>query len=194
VDEVVDLVGLGQVVRRRAGRFSLGMGQRLGIAAALLGDPELLILDEPANGLDPAGIREIRQLVRRLAGERGIAVFVSSHLLSEIELMCDRVAIIHRGRTLAAAPVAELVDRVASDVVRVRARPARRAAEILADFGPAETEPEGAADVVSARVPPEKVPEALRRLLAAGVDVYSFERPAPSLEEIFLEITGGETV
>src|SRR5206468_1211099 len=107
---------------------------------------------------------------------------------------CDRVAIIHRGRTLAAAPVSELLDRVASDVVRVKAQSARLAAEILADFGPTEIEPEGAGDVVSARVPPERVPEALRRLLAAGVDVYSVERPVPSLEEIFLEITEGQTV
>jgi ABC-2 type transport system ATP-binding protein len=104
------------------------------------------------------------------------------------------VAIIHRGRTLAAAPVSELLDRVASDVVRVKARPARKAAEVLALFGPTENEPDGAADVVAARLPPERVPEALRQLLAAGVDVYSVERPVPSLEEIFLEITGGETV
>jgi ABC-2 type transport system ATP-binding protein len=194
IEELASLVALSERLDDRVSAYSLGMRQRLGIAQALLGNPDILILDEPANGLDPAGIREIRQLVRRLAGERGIAVFVSSHLLSEIEQMCDRVAIIHRGRTLAAAPVAELLERVASDVVRVRARPAQRAAEILAAFGPTEIEPEGAADAVAARVPPEKVPEALRRLLAAGVDVYSVERPVPSLEEIFLEITGGETV
>jgi len=194
IEELAALVVLAERLDDKVSAYSLGMRQRLGIAQALLGNPDILILDEPANGLDPAGIREIRQLVRRLAAERGIAVFVSSHLLSEIEQMCDRVAIIHRGRTLAAAPVAELLDRVASDVVRVRARPARRAAEILVEFGPTEVEPEGAADAVSARVPPERVPEALRRLLAAGVDVYSVERPVPSLEEIFLEITGGETV
>ncbi len=194
IEELASLVALSERLDDKVSAYSLGMRQRLGIAQALLGNPDILILDEPANGLDPAGIREIRQLVRRLAGERGIAVFVSSHLLSEIEQMCDRVAIIHRGRTLAAAPVAELLERVASDVVRVKARPARRASEILAAFGPTEIEPEGAADVVAARVSPENVPEALRRLLAAGVDVYSVERPVPSLEEIFLDITGGETV
>jgi ABC-2 type transport system ATP-binding protein len=194
IEELASLVVLAERLDDKVAAYSLGMRQRLGIAQALLGSPDILILDEPANGLDPAGIREIRHLVRRLAAERGIAIFVSSHLLSEIEQMCDRVAIIHRGRTLAAAPVSELLDRVASDVVRVKARPARRAAEILADFGPTEVEPEGAVDVVSARVPPERVPEALRRLLAAGVDVYSVERPVPSLEEIFLEITEGQTV
>src|SRR5215470_16726592 len=135
IEELARLVNLEGRLDDKVSSYSLGMRQRLGIAQALLGNPDLLILDEPANGLDPAGIREIRQLIRSLAHERGIAVFVSSHLLSEIELMCDRVAIIHRGRTLAAAPVAELVERVASDAVRVRARPATRAAEILADFG-----------------------------------------------------------
>jgi ABC-2 type transport system ATP-binding protein len=194
IEELASLVALAERLDDKVAAYSLGMRQRLGIAQALLGNPDILILDEPANGLDPAGIREIRQLVRRLAAERGIAIFVSSHLLSEIEQMCDRVAIIHRGRTLAAAPVSELLDRVASDVVRVKARPARKAAEVLALFGPTENEPDGAADVVAARLPPERVPEALRQLLAAGVDVYSVERPVPSLEEIFLEITGGETV
>jgi ABC-2 type transport system ATP-binding protein len=194
IPELAALVALSERLDERVSTYSLGMRQRLGIAQALLGNPDILILDEPANGLDPAGIREIRQLVRRLASERGIAVFVSSHLLSEIEQMCDRVAIIHRGRTLAAAPVEELLERAVSDVVRVKARPASRAAEVLARFGPTEAERGGAAEVVVARVPPEKVPEALRALVAAGVDVFSVERPVPSLEEIFLEITGGETV
>ena len=194
IPELAALVALSERLDDRVSTYSLGMRQRLGIAQALLGNPDVLILDEPANGLDPAGIREIRQLVRRLALEREIAVFVSSHLLSEIEQMCDRVAIIHRGRTLAAAPVEELLERVASDVVRVRARPAARAAEILARFGPAGAEPDGGGGIVAARVPPEQVPEALRALVAAGVDVFAVERPVPSLEEIFLEITGGETV
>ena len=90
--------------------YSLGMRQRVGIAQALLSDPAVLILDEPTNGLDPAGIREMRELVRRLAGEHGLAVFVSSHLLSEVEKMVDRITIVHRGRTLAAGTLAELTD------------------------------------------------------------------------------------
>ena len=90
--------------------YSLGMRQRVGIAQALLSDPAVLILDEPTNGLDPAGIREMRELVRRLAGEHGLAVFVSSHLLSEVEKMVDRIAIVHRGRTLATGALAELTD------------------------------------------------------------------------------------
>src|SRR5215831_267699 len=134
IPELARLVSLEERLDDKVQTYSLGMRQRLGIAQALLGAPDLLILDEPANGLDPAGIREIRRLVRLLAAERGIAVFVSSHLLSEVEQMCDRVAIIHRGRTLAAGPVRELLDRSASGATRWRVRPSSRAAEILAAF------------------------------------------------------------
>ncbi len=196
IEELAGMVALASRLDDRVSTYSLGMRQRLGIAQALLGNPDVLILDEPANGLDPAGIREIRQLVRRLAAERGIAVFVSSHLLSEIEQTCDRVAIVHRGRTLASGAVRDLAARAASDRVRVRARPAAAAAERLAAFGAVEVEaPSGDGEgTVSVRLPAEKVPEALRALLSAGIDVYTVERPASTLEEVFLEITGGETV
>jgi ABC-2 type transport system ATP-binding protein len=107
VDEVLDQVGLASVARRRAGKFSLGMGQRLGIAAALLGDPPVLLLDEPVNGLDPAGIRWIRDLLTSLAAQ-GRAVFVSSHLISEIARMAEHLVVIGRGRLLADASVAQL--------------------------------------------------------------------------------------
>ncbi|MEP6993386.1 MAG: ABC transporter ATP-binding protein [Acidobacteriota bacterium] len=194
IDELASLVQLSERLDERVSTYSLGMRQRLGIAQALLGNPDVLILDEPANGLDPAGIREIRRLVRYLAVERGMSVFVSSHLLSEIELMCDRVAIIHRGRTLVSGPVRELLDRVASDHVRVTARPVSRARELLAAFGSAEAVDSAGEGVVTAKIPKEKVPSALAALSAAGVDVYSVERPLSSLEEVFLQITGGETV
>jgi ABC-2 type transport system ATP-binding protein len=197
IPELARLVALSERLDEKVSTYSLGMRQRLGIAQALLGNPDILILDEPANGLDPAGIREIRQLMRHLASERGIAVFVSSHLLSEVEQTCDRVAIIHRGRTLAAGPVRELVDRVASDRLRLIARPVKRAAEILAPFGAAEiaADDRGADEgAIDARIPKERVPDALRALTAAGVDVFAVERSLTSLEEVFLEVTGGETV
>jgi len=197
IPELARLVALSERLDDKVSTYSLGMRQRLGIAQALLGNPDILILDEPANGLDPAGIREIRQLMRHLASERGIAVFVSSHLLSEVEQTCDRVAIIHRGRTLAAGPVRELVDRVASDRLRLIARPVKRAAEILAPFGAAEiADDDRGADegAIDARIPKERVPDALRALTAAGVDVFAVERSLASLEEVFLEVTGGETV
>jgi ABC-2 type transport system ATP-binding protein len=196
IGELARLVALTERLDDKVATYSLGMRQRLGIAQALLGNPDVLILDEPANGLDPAGIREMRQLVRRLATERGIGVFVSSHLLSEVEQTCDRVAIIHRGRTLATGPVRELVDRVASDRVRLTVRPAGRAADVLSAFGPAEAAAARAdgEGPVEARVPKERIPEALRALAEAGVEVFAVERSLASLEEVFLEVTGGETV
>jgi ABC-2 type transport system ATP-binding protein len=108
VDELADLVRVRERLDDRVATYSLGMRQRLGIAQALLGQPELLVLDEPANGLDPAGIQELRALIRRLADQRGLAVFVSSHLLGEIERICDRIAIVHRGRTLAEGTISAL--------------------------------------------------------------------------------------
>jgi ABC-2 type transport system ATP-binding protein len=140
IEELAALVALSERLDEKVSTYSLGMRQRLGIAQALLGNPAVLILDEPANGLDPAGIREIRHLVRSLARERGMSVFVSSHLLSEIELMCDRVAIVHRGRTRAAAPVAELLARVARIGCSSARAPAAAAAE-GGRFGPVEPTP-----------------------------------------------------
>ncbi len=119
VDEVLDLVGLSEVAGRRAGKFSLGMGQRLGIAAALLGDPSVLLFDEPVNGLDPEGILWVRTLLRHLAGE-GRTIFVSSHLMSEMALTADHVVVIGRGRLIADRPVAELVAGSSRRFVKVR--------------------------------------------------------------------------
>jgi ABC-2 type transport system ATP-binding protein len=119
VDEVIDLVGLRDVARKRVGGFSLGMGQRLGIASALLGDPETLILDEPVNGLDPEGIHWIRTLLTNLAGD-GRTIFVSSHLMSEMSLMADRLIVVGRGRLIADTSVAEFIRQASSDRVRVR--------------------------------------------------------------------------
>jgi len=107
---LIELVGLAHAGAKPVGAYSQGMRQRLGIAQALLGQPDLLVLDEPANGLDPAGIQELRALMRRLADQRGLAVFVSSHLLGEIERVCDRIAIVHRGRTLAEGTIAALTN------------------------------------------------------------------------------------
>src|SRR3954468_8040747 len=119
VDEVIDLVGLRDVARKRAGGFSLGMGQRLGIASALLGDPRTLILDEPVNGLDPEGVLWVRHLTRSLAAE-GRTVFLSSHLMSEMAQTADHLIVLGRGRILADAPIADVVAGATQGVVRVR--------------------------------------------------------------------------
>lgn len=128
IDEVLELVGLSQAANRRVDRFSTGMKQRLGLAMALLHQPELLILDEPTNGMDPAGMREIRNFLRRLA-DQGTTVFISSHLLHEMEQICDRVAVLHKGRIVAEGPVRMLHN--ASEVVRVRVKDPQAAMKAL---------------------------------------------------------------
>jgi ABC-2 type transport system ATP-binding protein len=133
VDEVIDLVGLGSVARKRAGGFSLGMGQRLGIASALLGDPQTLVLDEPSNGLDPEGILWIRTLLKQVASE-GRTVFLSSHLMSEMAVTAEHLVIVGRGRVIADTTVQEVVAQASADAaVRVRSPQATALREVLAD-------------------------------------------------------------
>jgi ABC-2 type transport system ATP-binding protein len=131
VDEVIGMVGLGDVARRRAGAFSLGMGQRLGIASALLADPQTLILDEPVNGLDPDGVRWIRNLLKGLADE-GRTVFLSSHLMSEMALTADHVILVGKGKLLRDQSMADFIAAASSDVVRVRSPRADQLADLLA--------------------------------------------------------------
>jgi ABC-2 type transport system ATP-binding protein len=194
IEELARLVNLEGRLDDKVSSYSLGMRQRLGIAQALLGNPDLLILDEPANGLDPAGIREIRHLIRSLAHERGLAVFVSSHLLAEVEQMCDRVAIIHRGRTLAAGSVQDLLERSTAGRTRFIVGSPEAAGGVLArQNGVTEVLVEGR-DAVTAHVSREAAPAAIAALVAAGVALFAVERPSSTLEEVFLEVTGGETV
>jgi ABC-2 type transport system ATP-binding protein len=134
VDEVIEMTGLAGVATRRVGGFSLGMGQRLGIASALLGDPRTLILDEPVNGLDPEGVQWVRQLVRRLAAE-GRTVFLSSHLMSEMAQTADHLLVIGRGRIIAAGPVQQVIDSVLGTAVRIRSPRLADLARLLARDG-----------------------------------------------------------
>jgi ABC-2 type transport system ATP-binding protein len=134
VDQLIDFVGLHDVARKRAGQYSLGMGQRLGIAAAMLGDPHTVMLDEPVNGLDPEGIQWIRHLLKALAGE-GRTVFVSSHLMSEMALTADHLIVIGRGKLIADASVEDLVRRASGDVVRVRSPQASELRDLLVGPG-----------------------------------------------------------
>jgi ABC-2 type transport system ATP-binding protein len=167
------------------------MRQRLGIAQALLGNPRVLILDEPANGLDPAGIREIRELLRELSHGRGLAIFLSSHLLSEVEQTCDRVAILHRGKVLAL----DTVERLLASRGRVRFRTTIPKAARAALRRHAAGEPEilDEASVV-AELPDDEIPRALTTLSAEGIPVFEVTRERPALEDLFLELTHGETV
>ena len=186
VDEALDRVGLADRADDRLETYSLGMKQRLGLAAALLKDPELLVLDEPANGLDPAGIRDVRRLLRSF-GDEGRTVLVSSHLLGEVQQMCDRVAVVARGRCVAAGPVEEVLASAGMRgvVVRLADPVAGRAALTSAGFPVSEDSQSLVVGVDPGEAP--RVAEAL-----AARDLYPLElRPGgASLEEAFLTLTG----
>jgi ABC-2 type transport system ATP-binding protein len=184
VDEMLELVGLTDVGGQRAGKFSLGMGQRLGIAAALLGDPAVLLFDEPVNGLDPDGIRWVRNLLRGLAKE-GRTVFVSSHLMSEMALTADEVVVIGRGRLIAQMPVSELTAKSAGSSVTVRSPSAAQLCAALEGAGASVlVEPDGALSVRDMAAP------AIGDLAArCGLTLHELAPHAASLEEAFMELT-----
>jgi ABC-2 type transport system ATP-binding protein len=186
VDTLLDLVGLSDVARKRVGAFSLGMGQRLGIASALLGDPAVLLLDEPANGLDPESIRWIRQLLRRLASE-GRTVFVSSHVMSEMALVAEHLIVIGRGKLIADVPVDEFVRRGTRHQVRVRSpRLDELVALLRSPDVSAEPVGDGAVEVDG------MTSEAIGELAAQhGIPLHELSPIEASLEEAFMEVTGG---
>ncbi|MCU1349295.1 MAG: transporter ATP-binding protein, partial [Acidobacteria bacterium] len=189
IEEVATTVGMENRLDQRVGTYSLGMRQRLGIAQALLGSPKLLILDEPANGLDPAGIREMRELIRGLAEERGMSVFVSSHLLAEIELMCDRVAIIHRGRILRTGTVRELISD--QRTMEFRVGDTARALELFRARG---VEVHATGDRLFAPIEEHDAPPLIAALAQEGIEIFHARERVQTLEEMFIDVTGGETV
>ncbi|MEU4220919.1 ATP-binding cassette domain-containing protein [Actinoplanes sp. NPDC026623] len=184
VDEVIDLVGLREVARKRAGAFSLGMGQRLGIASALLADPEVLILDEPVNGLDPEGILWIRRLMQGLAA-RGRTVFVSSHLMSEMALTAEHLVVVGRGRLIADVSVAEFIESAARDTVLVRSPRAVELHDLVAGPGVTVLGVERGAFEVSGL----SAAQVGDRAAAAGIALHELTVRRPSLEEAFMELT-----
>jgi ABC-2 type transport system ATP-binding protein len=184
VDEVIDAVGLDGAARRRAGGFSLGMGQRLGIAAALLGDPRTVILDEPVNGLDTEGIRWIRSLLQRLAAE-GRTVFVSSHLMSEMALTAQHLIVIGRGRLIADTSMEEFVARAAPGVVRVRSADPAALAALLRIRDVAVSEAGDGALAVSGL----STDQVGRLAGAAGITLLELTAQQASLEEAFIDLT-----
>ncbi|GAA5011115.1 ABC transporter ATP-binding protein [Kitasatospora paranensis] len=187
VDEVVDLVGLREVARKRAGGFSLGMGQRLGIASALLGDPATLILDEPVNGLDPEGILWIRNLLKSLASE-GRTVLVSSHLMSEMALTAEHLIVIGRGRLIADTSVAEFTAQASSGAVLVRSPDAAKLSGLLGALHGVETATDGD-DPLRLTVTGTDG-ERIGRLAAEhGVVLFELTPQQASLEEAFMELT-----
>jgi ABC-2 type transport system ATP-binding protein len=187
IAETIERVGLTARIHDKVKTYSLGMRQRLGVAQAILHKPKLLVLDEPTNGLDPQGIRELRDYLRQLCQEEGITVFVSSHLLSEMELMCDTVAIIQNGklidvRNLRAEAGVDVLTEVAFEV-----NDAPRAAELIN-----EATVQGNAIVI--RLSREQIPDLNARLVSEGFQVYGIRNVTHTLEDQFLQVTGGGSI
>ncbi len=184
VSEVLELVGLTQVAHKRVGKFSLGMGQRLGIAAALLGDPGTLLFDEPINGLDPEGILWVRNLLKGLAAE-GRTVFVSSHLMSEMALTADHLVVIGRGRLISTGSVSDFITTNASQFVRVRTPRADELERLLVTQG-ARVQREDDASLTVSSLSAEQIGETCGH---AGIVLYELSPQSASLEEAFMEMT-----
>ena len=184
VDEVLEIVGLGTVAAKAAGKFSLGMKQRLGLAGALLGDPQVLLFDEPVNGLDPEGIYWIRTFMKNLAAQ-GRTVLVSSHLLSEMALTADHLIVIGRGKLIAESSTADFIARSTSVAVRVRSPQLAELRAALVQAGLAVTDVDGAVQITGA--PIEQVGDIAGR---TGVTLHELSAQAGSLEEAFIQLTG----
>lgn len=187
-ERVLTHVGLSRDSRRTVLGYSMGMRQRLGIALALLGSPRLLILDEPTNGLDPSGIQEIRDLIRNLPRETGSTVFLSSHLLAEVELIAQQLIIIHRGHMRYQGPLTQFGDQGSSQL-RIRVDDAVRAMECLAERGmPVQVDGE----FLRVQVPQTDAPKVANCLIARGLSLYELSPLSISLENRFLSLVEGE--
>ncbi|TWT24705.1 ABC transporter ATP-binding protein [Planomicrobium sp. CPCC 101110] len=184
IGEVVKQVGMQNRIHEKVGSYSLGMRQRLGLAQALLHKPKFLILDEPTNGLDPAGIREFRLYLQKVATESGVAVFVSSHLLSEIELLCDRIAVIQNGELIDIKNVNELHH----SQYYFQVEPLELAEEVLSGIGFPLARHDGGLVIDTEE---QHIPGAIQMLVSAGAKIYTVQPYRATLEDQFLEMTGG---
>jgi ABC-2 type transport system ATP-binding protein len=193
INQVIKIVGLEKRIHDKIKTYSLGMRQRLGVAQALLNSPKLLVLDEPTNGLDPAGIHELRNHLRTLAREENIAVIVSSHLLSEMELMCDRVGIIQNGKLVRIQDMKEMLEEETDSVIALNVTPIEEAKVYL----------EGLSDKYKVEINDkeieiieniENIPRLVEMLVGQGIKIYGIRKVQQSLEEKFLEMTGGNEI
>jgi ABC-2 type transport system ATP-binding protein len=187
VEEVLETVGLTEVAGKRTGTFSLGMGQRLGIAGALLGDPRVLMFDEPVNGLDPDGVRWVRELMRSLAAE-GRTVFVSSHLMSEMQLTADRLVVIGKGRLLADAPIAEVLASNSRSTVTVRSPQPAALALLRARLPAGQVEQRSDGELVVTGLPVERVGDLAHQ---EGVPLHELTVHEVALEDAYMHLTAG---
>lgn len=190
INEMVEIVGLKERIHEKVGTYSLGMRQRLGIAQALLHRPSLLILDEPTNGLDPAGIHELRRYLKKLAHEEGVTVLVSSHLLSEMELMCDRVGILQNGKLVSIQSIQEFIykGRGSRVCITVEAAQTEQTIRLIGTMNktalPAVQEGQ-----LLIQMNKDEIPAVNKLLMESGIQVYSIQMQEQTLEDKFLEIT-----
>jgi ABC-2 type transport system ATP-binding protein len=189
INQVVKLVGLENRINDKVKTYSLGMRQRLGLAQALLHSPSILVLDEPTNGLDPAGIHELRNHLRNLAHKENIAIFVSSHLLSEMELMCDRVGIIQNGTLVEIQTLNEMLDEKTNTIVTFNVSPIDNAKTCLAEYNPVVK-----GDELEISAETEDIPTIVEKLVNEKIKIYGINKSAKNLESRFLEVTGGNEI
>ncbi|MGH4140269.1 ABC transporter ATP-binding protein [Clostridium sp.] len=193
IDEVIKIVGLEKRIHEKIKKYSLGMRQRLGVAQALLNSPKLLVLDEPTNGLDPAGIHELRNHLRTLAREENIAVIVSSHLLSEMELMCDRVGILQNGKLVRIQDMKEMLEDEVDSVIALTVTPLESAKTYLEGLN-SKYKPKIVDKEIEIIENIENIPEIVEKLVGQGIKIYGIRKEQQSLEKKFLEMTGGNEI
>lgn len=192
IREVAKLVGLENAIHNKVKTYSLGMRQRLGIAQALLHKPRLLILDEPTNGLDPAGIREIRDYLKLLAKKENLAILVSSHLLSEMELIADRIAIIQQGKLMDVQSVNDFIESAENSYL-IQAEPKEEALKLI-NMYLNEIQPNMDDDYIRIQLKKEEIPELVGYLVNNDIKVFSVIPTTKTLEDRFLEVTGGTNI
>lgn len=192
IQEVVNLVGLEKPIKERAGRYSLGMRQRLGIAQALLHKPSVLILDEPTNGLDPAGIREIRTYIRNLAQAENVAVIISSHMLGEVEQMCDRIGIIKNGQLISTQNLHESPDGGQADLIQMEVEPLNKAVELLTINHEVDAKVVG--DAITFQGDKRNIPAYIQTLVENQISIYQVGITKTTLEDKFFDLIGENTI
>lgn len=192
IKEVIELVGLEKRIHDKVKTYSLGMRQRLGLAQALLHSPRLLILDEPTNGLDPAGIREIRDYLRKLAREEGLSIMVSSHLLSEMELMCDRIGIIQQGQLIDVKTMTDFINDEQHTYEFIVDNVSESMTLLQEHFPQQELIQTG--ETIHILIEKEYVPDVAALLVQNNIKLYGIQKVSKSLEDRFLEVTGGKQI
>jgi len=194
IDEVVEMVGMTNWINEKVGKYSLGMKQRIGLAQALVHNPKLIILDEPTNGLDPNGIKELRDILKKLAHEDNVAVLVSSHLLSEMELMCDRVGIINHGELISVSPIGDFMKQVSGETkYRISTSQVEEAKKLLEkDYGSKIKETFPSSIVMT--IEEEDVSKVIALLATNGIIINGASKCEFSLEEAFMNATGGGNI